>query len=248
MSTRAKRAAVSLGILAVVYVVLQTAWTGWSIWRAQSLEPVALGERGLGSGSPFRMFVAGDSAAAGFGASRFESSFAGRIARRLAERHDVTYRNVSVSGARMADLLNQTLPEERQDLIILSAGSNDLLHFTGTDDLERSTRRVLGRYLPKTRRLVLVGPGMIHEAGADPLVLRPLHRLWRDDYVEALRRAAAAEGAEYVDPARGAGELSRSELEATVSEVDHFHLSDEGHRWWALEIAETLDRPSGSLS
>lgn len=239
---KARLVLIVLSLLAA-YLLLQVAWTGWCVLRSKTLEPVAVGERDVGDeGSPFVLFVTGDSVGSGYGASSFETSLAGRVARHFARGRTVAYRNTSVSGAKMADLEEQSLPEGKADLVLLSAGSNDLLHFTGADDLRESARKVLARYAPHVPkgRLVLIGPGVVHRAGADPLVVRPFHEARRPAYVEALRAACDEVGAVYVDPAVGMAGKSDREIAETVSDVDHFHLSDAGHAWWAGRVLAEL--------
>ncbi|REJ79696.1 MAG: hypothetical protein DWQ36_16565 [Acidobacteria bacterium] len=227
----------------LAYIVLQTAWTGWNILRSRSLEPVAVGSRAIGSGGPvLSMFVTGDSAGAGLGATSWQTSFVGRVALSLATGRHVEVRNTSVSGAKMADLSAHSLPENPVDLVLLSAGSNDLFHLTGAEDLERSAVEVLERYGEVARQVAVIGPGMIHGAPADPLVLRLVHWLRRPAYVEALRRAAAEAGATYVDPCGDMDSLTDQQIEDTVSDVDNFHLSDAGHAWWAQRILTELSR------
>ena len=235
-----------LSVLAAVvlgYIVVQTAWTGWNIRKSRSLEPVAVGQRTLGAGDELvSVFVTGDSAGAGFGATSWETSFIGRVALSLAEDQRVEVRNTSVSGARMADAATHPLPDRPVDLVILSAGSNDLLHLTGADELQRAALEVLERYGEVAGRVAVIGPGMIHGAPADPLVLRVVHWLRRPAYVEALRRAAAEAGAIYVDPCGDMDSLTEKQIEETVSDVDNFHLSDAGHAWWAQRILTELSR------
>ncbi len=244
MSTTHKVVLVGAGLV-VSYVVLQLAWSAWFAQRSKSLEAVSLGERELGAGPPLTVFVAGDSLGAGLGASSFETSIAGLVALDFAHSHRVLYRNVSRSGARLADVGQQPVPDREQDLVLLVAGSNDLFHFTGADQTRSDARSTLARYKPLATTLVLIGPGVVHDAGAIPLIVRPLYAAKRPSYVEALRAACAEVGALYVDPAEVAPQFDE-EPGDTVSRIDRFHLSDDGHRWWARRILDEL-ADSGEL-
>lgn len=220
------------------------------IGESQRLEAVAEGTRRLGSGPTFRLWIAGDSLAAGYGASSFQASFAGRLASRLARSRSVVVTNVAEKGARMEDVLAQPSPDEPQHLVVVAAGSNDLVRFSGAGELERATREVADRLETFAPRVVFIGPGVVSGAGLIPYAARPLYALLRPRYLEAMRSAIGQRnGALHVDPVdvppgfeQGYGD--------TTSEVDRFHLSDEGHRWWAdrilndLATLESREKPS----
>jgi lysophospholipase L1-like esterase len=237
--------------------------------RSRALLPVAQGRHGVapdrvapdrvapdrvapdrvGDGPRFELWAMGDSLAAGYGASSFEASFVGRVAQGLSDGHEVLVTDVARSGATMAEVLEQPLPTARVDLVLVAAGSNDLVRLAGAAALLRATAGVVTRLTAVADRVVVVGPGVVADAGLIPWVARPLYRLLRPSYVAAMTSAVADyPTAIYVDPAAGTA-TSSSAYGNTVSAADHFHLSDEGHRWWADRIlaalaAETLARPA----
>lgn len=94
-------------------------------WHAHNL--LALQQPGR------RWVVLGDSMSQGLGASAHDEGWVGQLARRLAaEGHDLRVLNLSATGARVDDVLEQQLPAlERiglrdDDLVTVLIGSNDL--------------------------------------------------------------------------------------------------------------------------
>ena len=96
-------------------------------WQADNRDALARPGR--------RVVVLGDSMAQGVGASSHRGGWAGRLAERLADL-DVTLVNLSASGARVPDVLDQQLPamdalpptsgSDDPDLVVVMIGSNDL--------------------------------------------------------------------------------------------------------------------------
>lgn len=89
-----------------------------------------------GQGRPLRLLIAGDSAAAGVGASRQDEALAGQLVAALAPRFEVQWRLEARTGYTTADahchLL--ALPDEAFDVVVTSLGVNDL---TGGVGLKR---------------------------------------------------------------------------------------------------------------
>lgn len=233
-------------LLAGGYVTFESLRVSQLVRRARQLPSVAEGIHRLGDGPTFRLWVAGDSLGAGHGASRFETSIAGRVAADFAKSRSVVVTNVSVSGARMAEVLDQPLPTTKQDLIVVVAGSNDLVRWAGAAELERATRAVIERLRPWTQRLVLIGPGVVANAGLIPAPARPFYALFRPRYVAAMRAGVGGEpDVIHVDP-DDTTPAFRAGRGDTVSAVDRFHLSEEGHRWWADRILQELGTEIGT--
>jgi hypothetical protein len=78
----------------------------------------------------FNLFIAGDSVGAGVFASNFENSVAGRVGSHFAKDKYVNFENISKSGNKVRDVLEGPEPTERQDLIVLIVGSNDLFRLS----------------------------------------------------------------------------------------------------------------------
>ncbi|MGU3432460.1 SGNH/GDSL hydrolase family protein [Actinomycetes bacterium M1A6_2h] len=94
-------------------------------WHARNL--TALDETGR------RWFVLGDSLSQGIGASSYDAGWVGQLDRRLAARdYSLRIVNLSATGARVRDVLDQQLPvlnsigTRDDDVISVMVGSNDL--------------------------------------------------------------------------------------------------------------------------
>lgn len=103
--------------------------------RRNALElPEASGRRegATGNGPSFRLLVLGDSAAAGVGVPTQEQALMGRLVQALGQNHTVHWRLVARSGHCLADVVRaaQGLPQEPVDLVVVSAGINDVLRGT----------------------------------------------------------------------------------------------------------------------
>ena len=76
----------------------------------------------------------GDSTAQGIGASQPNNGYVGLVAARLAQQTGKTVRivNLSVSGAKLADVLNTQIPQLKNyqpDYVTIEAGANDIVAF-----------------------------------------------------------------------------------------------------------------------
>ncbi len=97
------------------------------------------------SGPELTYVVLGDSTAAGVGGD-YERGIAVATARELAKRRIVSMTNLSVSGARIEDVRKVQLPlaeSMRPDLVLLSAGANDVTHLTRLRSVQRDLRAIV---------------------------------------------------------------------------------------------------------
>jgi len=80
-----------------------------------------------GRGSLVRLLVAGDSGAAGVGASTQDQALCGHLVRRLSRHHTIQWCVLAVNGLDSPGLLKllQDAPSARFDVVVLSMGAND---------------------------------------------------------------------------------------------------------------------------
>jgi acyl-CoA thioesterase-1 len=168
----------------------------------------------------------GDSAAQGIGASRPERGWVGLLAARLAlaQPRPVHLVNLSVSGARLADVVAGQLPALRAlprppDLLTVAVGGNDLRHHDAEGFARDLEALVAG--LP-------VGPTVLADV---PFFGHG--RAERDAAAAAalLRAAAQARGLVVAE----LHELMRLQGWRALGSwaADGFHPGDRGHRTWA---------------
>ena len=220
-----------LVLLVPFYFVVQLLYSGFFLLKSRSLvERTHTGDFILGRGPEYLMLVAGDSVGAGIGASSFDTSLVGRTAKYLSKNRTVKLSNKSVSGYRMHDLLRVNLPSREQDLILLVISSNDLFHFTDLNRFKKDTGDVLKVFAPKAKKVILIGPGRIFDAGAIPLFLKPVYKILGKSYANILTNESKRyKNVIYVDPLEA--DLEK-ELYPATNASDNFHPNDEGHKFW----------------
>ena len=86
-----------------------------------------------GAGAPLRLLVAGDSAAAGVGATSQDEALCGRLVSELSARRTLDWRLEARTGYTTADAHAHlaALPEDRFDVVVLSLGVNDVTRGIG---------------------------------------------------------------------------------------------------------------------
>lgn len=91
-------------------------------------EPPGIREGTSGQGPLVRILVAGDSAAAGVGASTQDEALCGQLVRRLGEHFTVVWRLAAVNGLDSPGLakLLEAVPTCQFDVVVLSIGVNDV--------------------------------------------------------------------------------------------------------------------------
>lgn len=91
-------------------------------------EPVGPRSGTVGKGPLLRILVAGDSAAAGVGASSQDQALCGQLVERLSEHHTVQWCVLAVNGLDSPGLLTllECAPAARFDVVVLSMGVNDV--------------------------------------------------------------------------------------------------------------------------
>lgn len=209
-------------------------------------EPFELsGVVGASGQDRFHMVWIGDSITAGVGASEPAATLPRLVAKALdrSVRLDV----YGSSGERVSGALAEQLPqlgrlEEAPDVIVVEIGANDVTHLTGREEFRADYTQLLSR-VARTGPAHVLALG-IPAFGTAPRFLQPLRAIvgWLGGRLdEEVRRAAAANGATYVDIAGRTSEPF-DEDPARFYADDDFHPSDEGYRLWADAVLDGLRR------
>lgn len=192
-------------------------------------------------GSTFRFVALGDSAAQGVGATSPDRGYVSRIAAAVAERtgRDVATWNLSVSGAKAADVVARQLPALAglgflPDLLTLDIGGNDVMDSSvGVADFLDAMGDVLaalppGSFVADVPRF-LIPPwtrrSELFTAGLRPLVLAAGH------HTVDLQSAARAHG--------------RARTLLMLAE-DAFHPNDRGYEGWARVFLQAIEPQLGT--
>jgi lysophospholipase L1-like esterase len=198
---------------------------------------------------PFRLWVLGDSTAAGVGAVDAASSLPVLVAERLAaaEARPVEVRGLGVSGARTRDVLEQQialLPDTgalpAPDAVVIVIGANDVTHVTPPRIFSAQTTAMVTGARSRTGAPVILG-GIPRFAGvaALPQPLRGLTDRFAGVMRARQRRAAAREpDVTYVDIAALASPRFIGRPDAMSR--DAFHPSEVGYGFWADALAPAV--------
>ncbi len=221
--------------LIFAFLVAQLIYSAYYFQKARILAKAIYAndlEIGKKNNPTLKVLVGGDSIATGVGATNAQTSTAGRLANYLAKSNYVVFKNKATNGAKMADLLNETLPSEKQDLIILIVSSNDLLYLTNFKKFEMATKKVLEKYSKLTKKLIIIGPGRIDSCIAIPLPLRLIYKIQGPKYASIIKsQAKHYPNIVYLKP--------DWPPQGTFSS-DKFHPNDEGHKVWFERIKKAI--------
>lgn len=169
------------------------------------------------SENAIRLVVLGDSAAQGVGAKSPEEGLAGLIERYIGEKtgRPVYVANISVTGAKVSDVLEKQLPKLsglRADIVIVSVSGNDA---NKRVPLDRFTADITKLYaaLPSDRTVVSDVPGVDNREWYQPVLLE-----------------AANKTGIYVAPVYENFHPHSDEFSAYAG--DFFHPSSRGYTFW----------------
>jgi lysophospholipase L1-like esterase len=184
-----------------------------------------------------RVVWLGDSTAAGIGVGRADDVLGQQVARLVGRPTAIT--NLAVSGATIADVLDEQVPRvaaTRADVVAISIGANDVTHRTTTATFRKRYRRLLAA-LPEGIPVVVLG---VPDMGSPPRLAQPLRAI-TGFLGRKLDRVARDEahraGATYVDIAGPTGPRFRADHGLFAG--DRYHPSAAGYGLWAEEVART---------
>jgi lysophospholipase L1-like esterase len=187
----------------------------------------------------FRLWVLGDSTAAGVGANDESSSLPVQIAQRVsdASSRPVHVTGLGVSGARTADVIQEQsrmLPSSGLDAVVVVIGSNDVTHGTPPWTLARQTQEMIAALEAQTDAPIILG-GIPRFYGVTALP-QPLRAIV-DGYGGVLRQRQMdnSKGATFVNIAELASPRFRGVPESMSS--DDFHPAAVGYGFWADALA-----------
>ena len=197
------------------------------------------GRVGEGAGRPLRMTWLGDSTAAGVGASAPAQSLPHQVAAALGRPVELTV--LAVSGDRVVDVRDDqvTAVDEETDVVLISVGTNDVVHLTREGDFRTRYRDVL-EALPDVP-VVLLG---VPDVGSVTRFAQPLRFIAgvRGGTLDAVIDDLAGDRSlGYVDIAGETGPVFRDDPSRYFA-ADHYHPSDDGYRLWAEAVVPVLEQ------
>lgn len=203
--------------------------------RAPAAEGPRAGRTGADAGPALRLLALGDSPFEGVGISRIEDTLPVRLAQRLSESEHATvaWRILAKNGATARSLRDRLLPKiepEPFDLILISAGVNDVTGLTRGNDFLAALDDLLAalRAHSPQAQLVLLG---VPPMQAFPLLPQPL-RAW----LGGRSRRLEAIGVEIARRHRALHSAVRIAPLPELFASDGFHPSELGHARWSDEV------------
>ena len=233
-----------LAVAAGATVLLATG--GCAVWRlgeSRALARVSEPFQQLPVAPAVRLLVVGDSTGVGTGATQATRSVAGQ----LGSTHPrLLVHNRSRDGAKFDELPAQLLAgasASGYDIILISAGGNDVIRGTSADALATALDQALvaarARLLPGGR--IIVQPA--GNVGNAPFFMPPLSALMTRRAGElhtAIRAAAARHGVTYVNLYKDAAQDPFAQ-QPSLHASDGLHPSDTGYQLWLAELMTQSD-------
>lgn len=199
-------------------------------------------------GDPLRYLVMGDSTGAGQGAV-VDEGIAVLSAKYLAQKNKVEFMNVSISGATVADVISDQLKfvdSFKPDIILISAGANNVTHLTRLGELEQQIDQLISEIVEKNCKakiIVTATPDM----GTVPRFLFPLNFLatfQTNRQNEVFDRIITKYDLTLAPIALETGPIFRKDK--SLFAEDKFHPNERGYLVWADVIHPALDKAIAS--
>jgi lysophospholipase L1-like esterase len=197
-------------------------------------EPDGPREGRRGAGTPLRLLILGDSAAAGVGVSHQDEALAGCLVRELADLPALEWRLLARTGDTTADTLHalRDFPDVRCDVVVTSLGVNDVTRLRSANAFVSLQQQLIEHLRTRcgARRILISGLPPMHAFPALPPPLRGFigrHARRLDDALAAwLATQADCEHLPF-------GELPAADMMAT----DGFHPGPPIYADWAQRLA-----------
>ena len=230
-----------IGVVALcaAYIIFVALFTIYRISIASALSAKAVPFSLSGSGTGPRILVVGDSTGVGTGSASPELSVPGRLAAHLSASLLI---NRAKNGAKVGEVTAQfvDLPHERFDLVLIQAGGNDIIRFTGGVQLRADTQALLRKAHEHGEHVVFMSTG---DVGTASIFLPPLGLLYdrrtraaREIFIETARE----ENVIYVDLFKEPKDEPFSKDPKRFYAADGFHPSEEGYAIWFEQLKAKL--------
>ena len=180
----------------------------------------------------------GDSTASGVGVTRSADALPAQAAAASGRAQHIV--SLSVSGARVGDVLKLQLPHVPTDasVVVIDIGANDVVHGGLVRTYRRHYEQVLAA-LPRSAKVIMLG---VPDMGSPTRLEQPLRAIvgWRGRQFDgAVRDIARRHHATYVDIAGPTGPRFRAEP-GRYFFADRYHPNAAGYALWAAQVGPAL--------
>lgn len=196
----------------------------------------------IGSGEELTFLVLGDSTSAGQGGD-YARGIATSSAKFLSKNNQVTFYNFSVSGAKIADVLNKQWPDAKQinpDVVLVSVGANDVTGLTSLSDINTNFDKLIKNLIERNCKVNVILTGS-PDMGTIPRIVEPLRSLagWRARSVnEAIDKVITKHQIVRAPILEKTGPLFAKD--SSLFAVDEFHPNDRGYGVWSPVLQKTI--------
>ncbi|QWW20733.1 SGNH/GDSL hydrolase family protein [Schaalia sp. 19OD2882] len=191
-----------------------------------------------GEAAPLRFVAVGDSLVAACGVDSQELGMVPAIAQQIADRtgRPVHWRTHAKLGATMRRVRHRFLPEVDGpvDVLLLCAGSNDIMARRGEEEWESELSAVLDRAIELSPRVLLSSAGQPHNSPRLPRALRQHLRGKIDRQTEISKRLCAERGVAYAD-------VAHVDLVEGFWAGDGFHPSAQGYAFATRCLVDAME-------
>ncbi len=203
--------------------------------------PEASGERfgQLGLGTPLRLLILGDSAAAGVGVSQQSQALSGQLTARLANKHQLSWQLWAKNGYKSQDILAllASNPAEPIDVVILSIGVNDVTSGVSLKKWAAQKQQIIALLLGKysVQHIIFTALPPMHLFPALPQPLRWVFGLRAKQFNALLQsKLASTSHCTFLE--------LKTPLEAEYMAIDGFHPNKKTYHLWAQEAAQAIQQ------
>lgn len=202
-------------------------------------------------GETLHYLVLGDSTAVAQGGN-YEQGIAVETAKHLAQGgRGVELTNVSVSGARVHDVLTEQLPRAdlaHADLALVDAGANDVIHLTPSGAVARDLERIVKTLLQANCKvkIVVTGSPDMSTPPRIPRLLRGLAGVRSRAVNRIAKKVVKRHGLTFAPISERTGPIFASDR--TLFSADRFHPNDRGYAVWISVLNESLDQALANQS
>lgn len=203
-------------------------------------------------GQPLVLAVLGDSCVAGVGADCAEETLTYGVARALAERYRVRLHSLGVSGARLAHVVRDQVPQLAEidpDVVLVCVGTNDITHCTPFHEVRRQLQALGPGLVTAAPRAVVLVSGLppAETSLAFRWPLREVLGMWARGYTRLFQAELEPHGITVVDVAAVARGAFRGKRE--MFSPDLFHPSSTGYtflgQFYGQAVRKALDLARG---
>jgi acyl-CoA thioesterase-1 len=236
---------VGLGVIFVAAEALYVIYSGTAV-QAPNI-PRQTSKSGS-SATTLTYVVMGDSTSIGQGAP-YKVSIGPKSMEQLAQKYQVSYTNLGVSGARTQDVVTTQLPAAsalKPDLVLLSIGANDATHLTSGKSLSSNMSKIASQLIAANCnvKIVLTGSPAMGSVLRFPWPLKQFMGLREKQVNQAYAPVIAAKQLTFAELAIKTGPAFAQHPDYFAG--DKFHPNAAGYAVWVPVINGALAKALAS--